>query len=82
MYFLRYEVGQQYKPHHDYFSDEVYIRDAGNRIATVVMYLGEPEEGGETVFPMAGLTVPVRQVQRFSFIIYIHETHTHTKHTH
>jgi prolyl 4-hydroxylase len=60
MYFLRYEVGQQYKPHHDYFNDEVYIRDAGNRIASVVMYLGEPEEGGETVFPTSGLTIPVR----------------------
>lgn len=26
---------------------------AGNRYATVLTYLGAPEEGGETVFPMA-----------------------------
>jgi len=59
-YLLRYEPGQQYKPHHDYFSDQVWIREHGNRIATVLVYLGAPEEGGETAFPMAGIEVPVR----------------------
>jgi len=26
---------------------------AGNRIATVILYLGGPDEGGETIFPNA-----------------------------
>ena len=26
MYLLRYEIGQEYKPHHDYFSEEVHIK--------------------------------------------------------
>lgn len=32
---------------------------AGTRIATVLIYLGAPEEGGETSFPLIGLDVPV-----------------------
>ncbi|CAM8899986.1 unnamed protein product [Rhodiola kirilowii] len=50
---LRYEVGQQYVPHQDYFSDEFNTKNGGQRIATVLMYLSNVEEGGETVFPLA-----------------------------
>ncbi|CAN6986648.1 unnamed protein product [Brassica oleracea var. botrytis] len=50
---LHYEVGQKYEPHHDYFSDEYNVKRGGNRIATVLMYLSDVEEGGETVFPAA-----------------------------
>ncbi|KAF8095530.1 hypothetical protein N665_0330s0012 [Sinapis alba] len=50
---LHYEVGQKYEPHHDYFSDEYNVRRGGNRIATVLMYLSDVVEGGETVFPAA-----------------------------
>ncbi|CAN7033349.1 unnamed protein product [Brassica rapa subsp. trilocularis] len=50
---LHYEVGQKYDPHHDYFSDEYNVKRGGNRIATVLMYLSDVEEGGETVFPAA-----------------------------
>ncbi|KAH1072750.1 hypothetical protein J1N35_025078 [Gossypium stocksii] len=50
---LHYEVGQKYEPHYDYFKDEVNTRNGGQRIATVLMYLSDVEEGGETVFPSA-----------------------------
>ncbi|RDX67484.1 putative prolyl 4-hydroxylase 10, partial [Mucuna pruriens] len=50
---LHYEVGQKYVPHHDYFMDKINIVNGGQRIATVLMYLSDVEEGGETVFPEA-----------------------------
>ncbi|XP_009801759.1 probable prolyl 4-hydroxylase 10 [Nicotiana sylvestris] len=50
---LHYEVGQKYEPHYDYFADEFNTINGGQRIATVLMYLSDVEEGGETVFPAA-----------------------------
>ncbi|XP_050380187.1 probable prolyl 4-hydroxylase 10 [Argentina anserina] len=50
---LHYEVGQKYEPHFDYFQDEFNTKNGGQRIATVLMYLSDVEEGGETVFPNA-----------------------------
>eukprot|EP01018_Ginkgo_biloba_P006334 Gb_17171 [translate_table: standard] len=53
---LRYEKSQFYRPHHDYFSDEFNLK-RGQRIATMLMYLSDNVEGGETYFPMAGEAV-------------------------
>ncbi|KAG9442857.1 hypothetical protein H6P81_018711 [Aristolochia fimbriata] len=50
---LHYEVGQKYEPHYDYFLDEFNTKNGGQRIATILMYLSDVEEGGETVFPAA-----------------------------
>lgn len=52
---LHYKNGQEYKPHEDYFHDAFNAQPehGGQRIATVLMYLTTPEEGGETVFPRA-----------------------------
>ncbi|PON80250.1 Isopenicillin N synthase [Parasponia andersonii] len=50
---LRYEEGQKYEPHYDYFVDKVNIVRGGHRIATVLMYLTDVVKGGETVFPQA-----------------------------
>ncbi|XP_010266057.1 PREDICTED: probable prolyl 4-hydroxylase 10 [Nelumbo nucifera] len=53
LHVLRYELGQMYEPHFDYFLDEFNPKNGGQRMATVLMYLSDVEEGGETVFPDA-----------------------------
>ncbi|XP_061348359.1 prolyl 4-hydroxylase 1-like isoform X1 [Gastrolobium bilobum] len=54
MQVLRYEKNQFYKPHHDYFSDTFNLKRGGQRVATMLLYLSDNVEGGETYFPMAG----------------------------
>lgn len=59
---LRYAPGAQYRPHYDYFDPgepgtPVILRRGGQRVATLVMYLQEPEQGGATTFPDVGLEV-------------------------
>ena len=54
---LRYEHGQKYDPHYDYFVDKVNIARGGHRIATVLMYLTDVTKGGETVFPSAEVSI-------------------------
>ena len=60
---VRYAEGEFYEPHHDFFAggpsatnaaNPEYAPPAGsNRFATLILYLGEPEAGGHTVFPFA-----------------------------
>jgi prolyl 4-hydroxylase len=59
---LRYAPGAQYRPHYDYFDPgepgtPTILRRGGQRVATLVMYLQEPEQGGATTFPDIGLEV-------------------------
>jgi prolyl 4-hydroxylase len=59
---LHYLPGQEYQPHVDWFAPEQpgYARvtaQGGQRVASVVMYLNTPEEGGGTGFPALGLEV-------------------------
>lgn len=61
----RYEPGQEYKMHCDYFPKAARywpdMRDAGGqRCWTAMMYLNLVEEGGETHFTRAGFMVPPR----------------------
>ena len=59
-YLLKYEIGQQYKPHTDWFprtpQNDPIFASGGQRIATVISYLSEVE-GGETFFPHLNIQV-------------------------
>jgi prolyl 4-hydroxylase len=59
---LHYGPGTEYKPHYDFFDPTEpgtasILQRGGQRVATLVIYLNEPEAGGATVFPDAALTV-------------------------
>lgn len=59
---LRYGPGAEYKPHYDYFDPAEpgtpsLLQRGGQRLATLLLYLNEPERGGGTTFPDAGLEV-------------------------
>jgi prolyl 4-hydroxylase len=61
----RYAVGQQFKPHHDFFhTDQPYWpqqeREGGQRTWTAMIFLNEPEAGGQTYFPNANVRVTPR----------------------
>ncbi|MBP2080154.1 2OG-Fe(II) oxygenase [Oceanobacillus polygoni] len=53
---LKYTPGQEYKAHFDYFSTTSKASE-NNRISTLVMYLNEVEQGGETYFPELNFSV-------------------------
>lgn len=57
---LRYEPGQQYKAHFDWFDpkkpgSETHLRRGGQRVATTIVFLTRPNSGGDTAFPKAGV---------------------------
>ena len=58
---LHYGPGGEYKAHQDFFEPKdpgsaVLTRVGGQRIGTVVMYLNDVPEGGETAFPDIGFS--------------------------
>jgi prolyl 4-hydroxylase len=53
---LNYQPGQEYKAHYDFFGPD-HPSSKNNRISTLVMYLNDVEEGGETTFPYLGISV-------------------------
>jgi len=63
---LQYGRGAEYKPHYDYFDPAepgtpTILKRGGQRVGTLIMYLGEPEKGGGTVFPDVHLEVSPRR---------------------
>ena len=61
---VRYQPGEQYRPHVDFFSPEQISRNlaegrdfGGQRIATFLLYLRAPDAGGETVYERTGHAV-------------------------
>jgi len=58
----RYEVGQEFKPHTDYFTPggqdfEKFCAVSGQRTWTFMVYLNEVEAGGATRFKTIGKTI-------------------------
>jgi prolyl 4-hydroxylase len=63
---LHYAVGAQFPPHFDFLqpsnrANEESIARSGQRVSTLIAYLNDVEDGGETTFPSAGFTVFPRQ---------------------
>jgi prolyl 4-hydroxylase len=58
---LRYEPGQEYRPHVDYFGDinedATQFETAGQRVRTLLVYLNDAYDGGQTHFLSNGLKV-------------------------
>jgi prolyl 4-hydroxylase len=59
---LNYQIGGEYKNHFDYFPPDdpgsaLHIAKGGQRVSTLVMYLNDVEQGGETIFPAIHLAV-------------------------
>jgi hypothetical protein len=71
---LRYQPGQEYKPHRDHLPPSQFTPasagGAGQRLRTVIAYLNEPAAGGETEFPLLGQRITPRMghVLRFDNI--------------
>ena len=63
---LNYQIGAEYRSHFDYFPPQqagsaAHTARSGNRVATLVLYLNDVPNGGETYFPNAGISVAVKQ---------------------
>jgi prolyl 4-hydroxylase len=61
----RYKFGQFYKEHYDHFnitteSGKNSLKNGGQRIATILIYLNQPSEGGGTYFRKLGFKVKPR----------------------
>jgi prolyl 4-hydroxylase len=58
----KYQVGNEYQAHFDWFDPEVpgstkHLEKSGQRLATIILYLTDVDEGGGTSFPALGLDV-------------------------
>lgn len=63
MQVVRYEVGEEYKPHYDawdFDSQKSWQGNSGQRILTALIYLNEVEDGGNTIFPNLNIEVDPR----------------------
>ena len=61
-----YKKGTEYKPHFDSFDYETddgkkNWEPGGQRMITVIAYLNDVEEGGETGFPKLGIDIPPKK---------------------
>lgn len=82
---LRYPEGGRFETHYDFLDPEspdaiAAQSHGGHRIATVVMYLREPEIGGATTFPDVGLEVSPQKGSAVFFSYPIPHPSTRTRH--
>ncbi len=70
---LNYHVGEEYKAHFDYFPfGKVDEKKGGQRVGTLLLYLNDVEEGGETIFPKVGVSI----VPKKGSAVYFHYTNS------
>jgi hypothetical protein len=53
-YVMRYRQHDKYDPHMDVYDPAEYGPQKTMRMATMIVYLGEPDAGGETAFMREG----------------------------
>lgn len=63
---LQYALGGEYKAHFDFFSpsdasSKALIAEGGQRLATLIMYLNTPKDGGSTDLPNLGLSIRAKK---------------------
>ena len=63
---LHYSTTGEYRPHFDYFPPDqpgsaVHTARGGQRVATLIVYLNDVPDGGETIFPEVGMSVAGKQ---------------------
>lgn len=71
---LKYMPGQEYKEHFDFFASTSKA-SSNNRISTLVMYLNDVEEGGETYFPKLNFSVTPQKGMAVYFEYFYHDAH-------
>jgi prolyl 4-hydroxylase len=59
---LHYGIGAEYQPHYDYFDPSdpgtsKLTAQGGQRVATLIIYLNDPQRGGATLFPDLGIEI-------------------------
>ena len=68
---LRYQPGQEYRPHRDYLSPSSLATPEGRRLGqrthTVFVYLGDVGRGGETDFPDLGVRISPKRGRAVMF---------------
>lgn len=80
---VRYAVGADFAPHHDYFCPKVHagmIAREGQRVGTVILYLNTPESGGVTAFPDIELEIYPQRGNALFFMYPIPEADSLTLH--
>lgn len=70
---LNYKVGQEYKPHLDYFTSKGKPVE-NPRISTLVMFLNDVEEGGATEFPSLNFSAPPKKGSAVYFEYFYNDT--------
>lgn len=66
---LRYGIGEQYRPHRDYFTPSApqLQQPGGQRHSTVCVYLNDVSQGGQTTFPDRGIDVDPKRGRAVMF---------------
>jgi len=73
---IKYDIGQKYDAHEDNFKElDNNTPEAGNRVCTVLLYLTDVIEGGETDFPYLNIRVAPKKGR----VIYFETSHKGTE---